>query len=526
MSPGQGRVNPFARPLAGRVDPDLAPPPRHPARVVERLRRPLHELHVALGVDVAEGAPGDLGGVLHVHVGVHHDDDLGERRLPQPPDPVHHLARVLRVALVDRHDHEVVEHALERHVVVHDLREHLPHQRQEHPLDRVPHVAVLHRRPADDGGRVDRVLAVRDRRDVEHRVVVGERVEPGVVAERPLAAPLVGVDPPLEHELGAGRHLEVHGDAAHHLHRLAAHEPREQHLVDPRRQRHRRREHRRGIAAERHRDLGAPSLPARVLEDARRVVVEVPVHPRGVAVVDLQAVHPAVAPAARRVLGDHVGEREEAAAVLGPALQDWECAEVHLVALLDDLVHRPVLDDLGEDAGDLGELRQRLDLVEQRGRRLRLEEEVEAIGPRLPRLDLERPHHPGDGAEQVDRHGHRRALDALEQQRRPLLLDDAVGDLGDLEDRRHLGADASELACLFQRLEVVAQVAERHGRLRCPALSHGHALESGQHRARRRVRDATGRPRRPPVSWVARPGWRLRAGASPAPTLGGPSASC
>ena len=62
-------------------------------------------------------------------------------------------------------------------------------QRQEEPLGGLADVAVLHRRPADDRRRVDRVAAHRDRRHVEDREVVGERVVAGVVAERTLPAP-------------------------------------------------------------------------------------------------------------------------------------------------------------------------------------------------------------------------------------------------------------------------------------------------------------------------------------------------
>src|SRR5664280_3406763 len=48
---------PFGRPLARRVDPDLASPPRHRRGVVERLRRACHDFQVAAGVDVPEGTP-------------------------------------------------------------------------------------------------------------------------------------------------------------------------------------------------------------------------------------------------------------------------------------------------------------------------------------------------------------------------------------------------------------------------------------------------------------------------------------
>ena len=61
------------------------------------------------------------------------------------------------------------------------------HQRQENALDGLAHVEILHGRRADDGGGVDRVLALRDAGDVEHRVFVGQRIEAGVIAERAFA---------------------------------------------------------------------------------------------------------------------------------------------------------------------------------------------------------------------------------------------------------------------------------------------------------------------------------------------------
>ena len=45
-----------------------------------------------------------------------------------------------------------------------------PHQRQEDALDRLAHLGVFLRRLADDGGRVDRVFAMRDAGDVEDRI--------------------------------------------------------------------------------------------------------------------------------------------------------------------------------------------------------------------------------------------------------------------------------------------------------------------------------------------------------------------
>ena len=83
------------------------------------------------------------------------------------------------------------------------------HDRQEDALGRLAEPVVLLRRAPDDGGRIDRPRAPRDRREVEHGVVAGQRVVAGVVAERALEPLLGGVDVALQHDLGLRRHLEV-----------------------------------------------------------------------------------------------------------------------------------------------------------------------------------------------------------------------------------------------------------------------------------------------------------------------------
>src|SRR5262245_44098836 len=120
---GPGAREPLRRPLPRGVDPDLRAEVREARGVVEGLDRAEDELEVALRVDVVERLPGDLARVLDVRVGVEDDDDLREHRLPEPPDPVHHLAGVAGEALLDRDEHQVVEDPLPRHVDVDDLGE-------------------------------------------------------------------------------------------------------------------------------------------------------------------------------------------------------------------------------------------------------------------------------------------------------------------------------------------------------------------------------------------------------------------
>ena len=105
---------------------------------------------------------------------------------------------------------------------------------------------------------------MRDARQVEHRVVVGMRIEAGVIAERSLAAALARLDVAFEHDLGVRRHLEVDRDALDELDALAAEKAREHQLVEPL-------GHRRGRGIRRARDRGrARRPPAAACPAARR----------------------------------------------------------------------------------------------------------------------------------------------------------------------------------------------------------------------------------------------------------------
>ena len=58
------------------------------------------------------------------------------------------------------------------------------------------------------------------------------------------------------------------------------------------------------------------------------ILLALPVHAGGLAVVDLHAVHAHVALAGSGIAGDDAGQGDEAAAVLGPGCEDGELVEV------------------------------------------------------------------------------------------------------------------------------------------------------------------------------------------------------
>ncbi len=121
--------------------------------------------------------------------------------------------------------------ALGRQVEVDDLGKLLLQDRHEHLVQRHAEHRRLVGRLAGVGGVVDRVAAVRQALDLEHREPVLLVVIAGVVAERAFERVQVAADAPcsrtpcslapgearcgdrdvaFEHELGAGRHLQHH----------------------------------------------------------------------------------------------------------------------------------------------------------------------------------------------------------------------------------------------------------------------------------------------------------------------------
>ena len=164
------------------------------AGVIEDVDGAVDDLVIALGIAVGKEVEEDILLVVHVNVLVDDDDELGEAHLPRAPDRVHHPPRLHRVFLVDFDEGAVVKHAADRQRVIDDVRNEHLQKRKENPLGRLAQEIILHRRLADDRGRVDRILAHGDRGDVEGGVEIGEGIEAGVIAERALQKRLGWID--------------------------------------------------------------------------------------------------------------------------------------------------------------------------------------------------------------------------------------------------------------------------------------------------------------------------------------------
>ncbi len=267
------------------------------------------------------------------------------------------------------------------------------HQGQEDALDGLAHEVVLHGGRADDGGRVDGVLALRDAGDVEDGVLVFERVVAGVIAEGAFRALFAQFHIAFEYDLRVGRHLQVAGFALDHLDRLAAQEPGDHHLVQIRRQRQDGRIHGGRIGADGHGHIHAlhsARLKAPVVLGP--LLVGLPVHAGGAVVIHLHAVHAAIALAGVGIAGEHERKSDEAATVLRPTLQDRVFGQGEAAAP-DHLLAGSAPDGLREEGPHLRKLGQHFQLADETLRHAHLEEFGDAAGDFLDRGNFERDLH-------------------------------------------------------------------------------------------------------------------------------------
>src|SRR3954471_19355494 len=453
------RAGAFLRPLRGRVDAELAAEELALGGVVEMVERAFGKDHVALRVDVRAGVEEHLLVVVHVDTRVHDDYALREAEHPEAPEGMHHLRRVARELLTDRHDAAVVEHAGDRQVVIDDLGQRRADRGQEDPLRRLAEPGVLLRRLAHHDRGVDRVAPHRHCGDVEDGERLGGGVVAGVVSERPLLADLVLLDVALEHDLRPRRHLDADADALDELDPLAAQEARDHELVDVLRQRGARRVRGDRVEPECDGDLDTP-VGGEVVGAA--VLVNLPVHEGRLRIDDLHPVHADVAAAALGVMRDHRREGDERRRVAGPATLDRQEAEVHVVAAQDDLLADTLADRLRAGIGDGFELLQAADLLHQPAPRLHLEHVRDPLRGVVELLDAEGEAHSPLGAKLVDQERMLCSLRPPKEQPGSARLDGAVDDLGDLEVGIDLGRDADELALALEQRDPVAEILHRH----------------------------------------------------------------
>ena len=373
--------------------------------MVQGVHRALDEEDVPLGVDVVAEAPEAFRDVLDVHFPVEDHDDLAEHHLPEAPEGAGHLAGVAGVALVDGDEGEIVEDPLHGEVYVHHLGEGLLDEGEEEPFGGLGQVAVLLRGAAHDGGGVDGVPPHGHAGHVEDGVVVREGVVAGVVPEGALKAPLPGLDVTLKDDLALSRDLKGHGEALHELNRPSPQETGKEHLVKVVRERGGGGVGDRRVRPDGHRHRKPLAKPFGHPEVLGPALVEVPVHPGGVAVKDLHAVHAGVSHPGLRVFGDHHRKRDEGPPVLGPAVEDRKPPKVHLFIFKDDLLAGGLLDQLGEDVGQALELGDQVELLDDGVRGLDLKEVQHVPGKLVQVLDPQGQAYAAEAPEHVGDHG-------------------------------------------------------------------------------------------------------------------------
>ena len=124
----------------------------------------------------------------------------------------------------------------------------------------------------------------------------------------------------------------------------------------------------------------------------------------------------------------------------------------------------PLRTVFGARVGERLELPERAHLVAEALRRLQLEHRGDLLAELVEPLDAEGEAHAALRAELVDQQRERRAAHVAEEQRGAAGLDDAVGDLADLEVRVDLGRDLDQLALAPEQVDPLAQVVADHER--------------------------------------------------------------
>ena len=181
--------------------------------------------------------------------------------------------------------------------------------------------------------------------------------------------------------------------------------------------------------------------------------LSLPVHACGSLVIDLHSVHSDIALTGFWIARYDARERDEAAGVFGPALQDGKFVEGEIVTA-DDFFARSAGNYFRKELPHLCKHGQHLYFVEEALRGFYVDELADAVGDFVEFVDFEREIHAARGAELVDEDlcaG--MAFNVLEKQRwaagrgRPASvivarhLGDAVSDLGDLENGIDFGTD-------------------------------------------------------------------------------------
>ena len=193
----------------------------------------------------------------------------------------------------------------------------------------------------------------------------------------------------------------------------------------------------------------------------RPMLLRLPVHPSCAFVKHLHPIAAHVALARFRIFCNHHRPCNVPAAILWPALQNWEIAE-RKILLPHHFLALPASHRLWKKRPQLRQLRQHFHLFKNSLRRLHIKKRMNAVGHFIERLHLQSQIHPPLGPHQIRHHRNARAARFFKKQRRPFGFHRAVRNFRNLEDRIHLLGNPLQLALLLQRTQKIAQVSIRH----------------------------------------------------------------
>src|SRR5437016_1474072 len=97
----------------------------------------------------------------------------------------------------------------------------------------------------------------------------------------------------------------------------------------------------------------------------RAMFLRLPMHPSRPLIVDLHSVHPHVALPRFGILGKYEWKRDKAAAILRPALQNWEIEEIDVASLLNDFLATSGIHAPWEERPQFRQLGKHLDFVKE-----------------------------------------------------------------------------------------------------------------------------------------------------------------
>ena len=194
--------------------------------------------------------------------------------------------------------------------------------RQEGPDACLTHIEILHGWDTYDRARVDRLLAVSDSRHMENGIVIHRRVKTRVITKGPLRTRLSGLHISLDHEITLGRHLQRLGHAFHEIDRLLTGESGKENLVNAVRERCRSSQSEGRITPEADGDRHLLAALVVALPMAGSDLVDLPMHPGSLTIVDLDAVHADITLPGIGIFCINRRQGDEPAAILRPALQD------------------------------------------------------------------------------------------------------------------------------------------------------------------------------------------------------------